>query len=607
MTRSRLVVAALAGLVLIVAPVIRWLVLPIVLGPFWRLSEAPACQVFRGGIVLTMDAQGSVAEAVGVRKGRIAAVGSAEDVERTMACSGEVEDLAGGALLPGFIEAHGHFPGAGLDAVAADLSAPPVGEVTTIAALIERMRRAMKRKSARGWVLGYGYDDTLLAERRHPTRDDLDRVSRERPLFVLHVSGHMGVANSAALAELGIGPKTPSPAGGEIVRDPTSGRATGLLREAAVYPARQRALDFSVFEQLSILRRATDLYARAGVTTVENGLATIDQIRGIARAVAFDVLPLRVVVWPSVEAYDALKRGELKLREGPRLILGATKLVADGSIQGYTAYLSQPYYVQPSSVFAKREPWRGYPTIDRRTLERWITRLYGEGRQVAVHANGDAAIDMVLDAVESARERFPVRDARTILVHAQMIRSDQISRAAALDVTPSFFVAHTWYWGDRHRDVFLGPVRAARISPLASADAAGLRYAIHLDTPVVPIDPLLLAWTAVERRTRSGRVLGASERIGVERALRAVTIDAAWQLRLEDRIGSIEVGKFADFVLLDADPRGDPATLRRRRVLATWVGGRRVLDLRNAGKGKDGDRGGVDGASATAAGSMGWE
>ncbi len=581
MTRARLVGFTLVGALVAAAIVVWWSILPGLLGPYWRLPQAPECQIFRDGIVLTMDPAGTVAEAVGVRRGRIVAVGAAGDVERAMPCAAVVESLDGGALLPGFIEAHGHFPGAGLDAVAADLSAPPIGDVTTIAALLDRMRTRMLRGSSRGWVFGYGYDDTLLAERRHPTREELDSVSSERPIFVLHVSGHMGVANSAALAELGIGPQTQSPAGGEIVRDPKTGRATGLLRETAVYPARRRALDFSMGEQLAILRRATDLYVRAGVTTVENGLASADQMRALARAVAFDVLPLRVVVWPSLEAHEALERGELNLRESPRFTVGATKIIADGSIQGYTAYLSQPYYVQPEGTRRDGEPWRGYPTIDKETLEREITMLYEEGSQVAVHANGDAAIDMVLEAVARARRQVPVNDARTILVHAQMMRPDQIRRALSLDVTPSFFVAHTWYWGDRHHDVFLGPERANRISPLASADAAGLRYAIHLDTPVVPINPLLLAWSAVERRTRSGRILGPHERVGVDRALRAVTIDAAWQLRIEDRVGSIEVGKLADFVLLDTDPRSSPHGLRERRVLGVWVGGRRVLDLRD--------------------------
>ncbi len=568
-----------------------FVVLPGLLGPYWRLPPAPDAQIFRGSSILTMDPYNTVAEAVGTRGDRIVAVGSYEEVRRAMPAGTPVEELGGGALLPGFIEAHGHFPGAGLDAVAADLNAPPIGDVGTIAELIERMK-AMEattgNASSRSWLLGFGYDDTLLAERRHPTRAELDRVSTERPIFVMHVSAHMGVVNSAALKELGIGPDTLPPAGGEIVRDPASGRATGLLRENAVYQARSRALDFGWRQQLAILRRATDKYVRAGVTTAQNGLASEAHLRGTASAIRLGMLPLRVVAWPDWETHEAIRTGRLSIASAPLLIIGATKLIADGSIQGYTGYLTEPYFVQPRATLgsqashAQGSPWRGYPTLDAQTLSARLAQLYRQGEQVAVHANGDAAIDMVLDAVEAAARTAPRKDPRTILIHAQMIRPDQIRRAQRLGITPSFFVAHTWYWGDRHYEIFLGPERAEHISPLASADAAGLRYTIHQDTPVVPIDPLLSVWTAVARQTTSGRILGERERVDVTRALRATTIDAAWQMRLEDRLGSVEPGKLADFVLLDRDPRADPERLRDLRVLATWVGGRKIYDARSA-------------------------
>jgi hypothetical protein len=205
-----------------------------------------------------------------------------------------------------------------------------------------------------------------------------------------------------------------------------------------------------------------------------------------------------------------------------------------------------------------------------------VTRYHEAGWQVAVHGNGDAAIDDILDAFEEARRAEPRPDARPVIVHAQTARDDQLDRMRELGAIPSFFVLHTFYWGDRHREIFLGPGRAARISPLASARARGLPFTIHCDTPVVPMEPLRLVWSAVNRITTSGAVLGTAERIEPMQALRAVTIDAAYQHFEEETKGSLEPGKLADLVILDRSPLEDPATIDRIRVLETIVGGRSV-------------------------------
>jgi predicted amidohydrolase YtcJ len=473
--------------------------------------------------------------------------------------------------VPGFIEAHGHFPGAGLVAVAADLNSPPIGPVKNIAEALEALKETDAGQPGDDWLIGFGYDDTMLEEKRHFTRADLDSVSTTRPILAMHISGHMAVVNSLALERFGITADTPDPPGGEIRKDPETGQPTGLLLETASRPLQLEALNMPPLQQVAVVRSAVDLYAAQGFTTVQNGLATLEQIKGMGGASKLGLIPQRLVVWPKDELGLEVAEGALDLDQhaSERVHIGAAKLVGDGSIQGYTGFLSEPYH-QPGE---HRADYRGYPNIDADTLSAQVKAIHCSEQQVAVHGNGDAAIDQFLDAWEAALEACPAEDARPVLVHAQMSRADQLERMKKLGVTPSFFSAHVYYWGDRHRDLFLGPERAARISPAASAVALELPFTTHLDAPIVPIDSMLQLWTPVARETSSGQALGPEERVSVEQALRAMTSDAAWQLRLEEQIGSIEPGKLADLVILSENPFDHDGDLRDIRIERTLVGG----------------------------------
>ncbi|MGB1142560.1 MAG: amidohydrolase, partial [Halioglobus sp.] len=267
----------------------------------------------------------------------------------------------------------------------------------------------------------------------------------------------------------------------------------------------------------------------------------------------------------------ALTSGEFSPDEHAtdRVLVGPVKLVADGSIQGYTGYLSQPYHVP----FHGDADYRGYPSIPREKLFTRVEQLHKAGYQLAIHGNGDQSIQDILDAFEAAQAAYPVEDPRLILIHSQMAREDQVARMKDLGVTPSFFTSHTWYWGDRHRDIFMGPERAATISPHGWAQQYGVRDTSHLDTPVVPMQPLQAVWSQVHRITFGGDVLGPEQRISVMDALRSVTIDAAWQVFQEDNRGSIEPGKFADFVVLSGNPLDDPMNMRSLKVDRTVIGG----------------------------------
>jgi predicted amidohydrolase YtcJ len=554
----------------------------------WRITlRPPVSQAFTGGRVLTMNADDDMAQAVLLRRDRIVAVGSDEKI-LSMAGPGTVfHDLAGRTLVPGLIDAHGHFPGTAMFNANVDLASPPVGDLDNIAQGIERLAERAAATPDGEWVLGFRYDDTLLADLRHFTRHDLDRASTSHLVLVVHVSGHLAVANTMALDELGITADTPDPEGGIIRREADGRTPDGVLEETAARPMMKRFMKVSPLKGLAMLREAAHEYVAQGVTTAQSGLTPATLLAGMATSSKLGVIPLRVEAWPDEEAARLWLAGDLDLDNNNTGLFkaGPIKLVADGSIQGFTGYLSEPYH----TPFNGDPDYRGYPHKPAEQLAELVTSIHVAGRQLAIHGNGDASIDDILDAVEAALLQRPDPDPRVILIHAQMARSDQLKRMKELGVTPSFFVAHTWYWGDRHYEIFMGPERAQRISPLREAADLGLRYTIHLDSPVVPMTPMLLLETAVRRVTSGGRVLGGGEQDGVDtgsdqrvtprEALRAMTIDAAWQIHAETERGSIEVGKLADLAVLSAGPdEVAPELIRDITVEMTIVGGRVVYE-----------------------------
>ena len=537
-----------------------------------RLPEPPAHQVFINGDVLTMDADNRVVEALSIRGDRIDLLGTTGDVMAAADDDTVVVDLRGRTLLPGFIDAHGHFPASAMNTIYADLNSPPIGTLITMDDVLAALNEQASGVPEGEWVVGFGYDDTLLEEKRHPTREELDQVSTVHPVVAMHVSGHMLVANSMALEIAGISADSPDPEGGVIGRLPGSQEPNGLLEETARLGIMQYLQDMSIFDGYRLMKAAAREYASVGVTTAQSGGVSRTLAQGLSLFSKLGVIPQRLVLFPfETEFGEDLLNGEYQAGDynGERLVMGAVKLVADGSIQGYTGYLSQPYY----TPYHGDAGYRGYPAIPREKLFEQVAALHQAGYQIAIHGNGDESIEDILDAFEAAQQQHPVDDPRMILIHAQMAREDQVSRMKALGVTPSFFSAHTWYWGDRHRDIFLGPERAAVISPARWAQDNSLRFSSHLDTPVTPMLPLQAVWSAVFRQTYGGDVLGPEQRISVMDALRAVTIDAAWQVFQEDNRGSLEPGKYADLVVLSGNPLNEPQAMRELQVEQTVIGG----------------------------------
>jgi predicted amidohydrolase YtcJ len=554
--------------------------------------EVTADAAWIGGTVLTMNADNDTASAVAIKDGRIIVVGTDSEVMATVGDDTALTDLNGKTMLPGFIDAHGHFPMAGDSALTqVAIQSPPVGTIKSIPELLEALRAKAAETPKGEWVFGMGYDDTLLAEKRHPTKEELDSVSVDHPVFAMHVSLHMGVANSALLEQAGITAATPAPEGGVIVLD-DAGETTGLLLESAMWMILALSPQPTEEQKLQGVAMASELYASQGVTTAQMGLAAPDVVDRINKAAKKGYLPIRTIVWPGMQQAAGLNDGSYKpVSADPDFVhIGAVKVIADGSIQGYTGYLSEPYYVQPEESHGddhgdhagEEGAYRGFPAMPAEALKELLVSLHMAGFQLAVHGNGDAAIDDILDGFAAMQAARPDADARSIIIHAQMARDDQLDRMKALSATPSFFSLHTYYWGDRHRDIFMGPERAFRMNPAKSATDKGVPFTIHADTPVVPMEPLRLAWSATNRLSSSGQRIGEAQRITGLQALRATTINAAWQSFLEGDRGSLEAGKRADLVILADNPLDRPETMDTITVLETIVGGNTVYLNDNA-------------------------
>jgi len=283
----------------------------------------------------------------------------------------------------------------------------------------------------------------------------------------------------------------------------------------------------------------------------------------------------RVALFPLLEEVEEeVLSGELTLSslEGGRVVVPRVKIIADGSIQGFTGYLAHPYH----TPYKGDMDYRGYPSVSRDDLFRLVSALYERQIQVAIHCNGDASLDDALDAIANAQQSHPWPEGRPLIIHAQMARQDQVQRMASLGVTPSFFSAHTFYWGDRHRAIFMGPERAENMSPARWAIESDVRYSSHMDTPVTPMLPLQAVWSQVYRISTGGQQIGDYQRVDVMTALRAVTIDAAWQVFMDDEIGSIEPGKAADLIVLSESPL-TAADLRDITVERTLIDGATVF------------------------------
>ena len=512
--------------------------------------------VYYGGDILTME-NGPMPEAVLVTDGRIARLGSREEL-----CSEpdvQLVDLKGHALLPAFIDPHSHIM-----AVARTLGMVDLSDAASFAEIQQKLRQYWEQEHpAPGeWVIGFGYDHNNLAEQAHPDREVLDAVSDQNPVLISHASGHMGVTNSAGLKALGVTAQTTDPEGGRIGRL-ANGEPSGFLEETA-FIARTAQIPLPPEERLlERISRAEDIYFRHGITTIQEGVCGRSEWTLLLKMAEQKRLRADVVCYADMVQHAALlaEYPEYVNQYRNRLKLGGYKIYLDGSPQGRTAWMTEPYEGEAE--------YRGYPVHSGEKVAGFLKKALREEAQLLAHCNGDAAAEQYLSCMEEAVLETGRRPVRPVMIHAQLVRPDQLSRMTELGMFASFFTAHSWYWGDVHLKNF-GRARAEKISPARSAMERGTAFTFHQDSPVIPPDMIETVWCAVNRVTKNGVSLDGGEKIPVLEALKAVTISAAAQYGEQAEKGSIREGKRADFVILSENPLQVPQDeLKRIRVEET--------------------------------------
>jgi predicted amidohydrolase YtcJ len=556
--------------------------------PVLATVSGPAELIFRGGSVVTVEEAQPLAQAVAVAGGRILAVGTDSEIMALATDATRIVDLAGATLLPGFLDGHGHFMNALQIVNWVNVSGPPVGPVSSIADAMAAVRAfAAERKPAKGeWIVGYGYDSNVLSDGREISRDDLDPVFPDNPVMLIHVSNHGCVLNSAGFKMAGIDENTPTPAGGLILRKPGTNVPDGLLMETAFLPLFANMPKPGEDDLLELIESAQAIYTSRGVTTAQEGATHKPDLEFLMRAAAQGRLKIDVVSLPMVLDIPALvaeyapdfRGGKMELPEtasaafgtyNKRLKLGGVKLFLDGSPQGKTAFWTEPLLTGGP---AGEKDYVGFPLFPPEPVNKAMAEFVEKGIQTYTHCNGDAAIDMVIDALSRAGVAA-AQDRRDVVVHSQFMRPDQLDSYVKLGISPSFFTGHTFFWGDVHIEN-VGIDRASFISPMAAAKAKGIRFGNHSDFSVTPMDPMLMMQSAILRTTRSGKVLGPDQRVDALTALRALTIDVAYQYREEGTKGSIAPGKLADLVILDRNPlTTDPAELLSIKTVETFKEG----------------------------------
>lgn len=548
-----------------------------------KQNNPSADLIFSNGTILTMNDKQPTVAAVAVKDGKIIYAGSLDKVMSFKTDSTKMVDLAGKTLTPGFIDPHSHFTMVGTMKILADLSPEPYGGVMDIPSLQKRLKDyIVEHKIPKGAVvLGNGYDDAIMKEHRHPTKEELDAVSTDHPIYILHASGHMGVANSKAIEQAGITASTPNPTGGVIVHNP-DGSLNGRMEENANI---QFAMKFrpvpSMEEVVKNMLAAQEDYLKYGQTTICDGRTMATDLKILQALADKKLLKVDVISYPDYDD-NASRLDELKKKFSyeNRFRIGGIKFTLDGSPQGRTAWLTEPYFKQAEG---ESKDYKGFPIYTDSALYANMRNVLQHGMTFQVHDNGDAAIDQALNTITRLKKEGIYNDSiRATLIHVQVSRPDQISKIKAAGVIPSYYVSHTYFWGDWHREVTLGEKRAAFISPCKAALDHNILFTLSHDAPVTPPDIITLFHTAVNRTTRTGYVLGPDQRISTAEALKAITINAAYQYKEEKNKGSIEKGKLADLVILDANPLTTaPSFLKDLKVLNTYKEGKLVYSLEN--------------------------
>lgn len=538
-------------------------------------QENNADKIFLGGDIITVDDNNPEVQAVAVRNGKIQAIGSETEVLKYEGSNTEVIDLKGNTLMPGFIDIHTHPI---LSAKTAELIDVSGFNHKNQAEVMESLKTGIEEKGSGEWAIAYGWDPAILRNLEIPTLKELDQIAPENPLFIIAQTIHSGFANSLALEAAGITKDTPNPEGGYFDKD-ENGELTGLIVEVG---AMEKIFDATVkyprAAYLYLLTKQMETYSKAGYTTiVAPGLGPIipKHIQSLQEVAEHPNAPVRVFTYP---LFDRLEKTDFKPSQGNQKfkVLGP-KFWIDGSPYAGGMAMNEPYLDNEftRNKLGIKSGEKGHLTYDDERLFSLVNKFHKEGWQIAAHIQGERAAKQFLDAVEKVQQSFPRKDFRHRMEHNALVTSEQLKRAFKLGVTPSFYIDHIYYYGDALKEVIVGPKRASRFMPINSAKKAGHRFTLHTDSPSSPIGVLRMMRVAVTRKTRSGKyVLGRDEAITVDDAIKAVTINAAWQIFEEDTRGSLKVGKLADFTVLSRNLKKiPPEEWRSVEIIGTYLSG----------------------------------
>jgi predicted amidohydrolase YtcJ len=547
--------------------------------PAFGQPSTAADAIYVGGDIVTMNDKAPSAQALAVKDGRILAVGDRKVLESNhKGAKTKVVNLAGKTLLPGFIDAHSHYFSSLTVANQCNLYAPPAGPAKDVPSIITAIRKfAADKKIPKGEVIQcYGYDENVMPGGRLLNRDDLDKAFPNNPVLAGHVSMHGAVLNSAAMKKWNLSAETKTPPGGVIVRKPGTNEPYGLIMETAYLPIFASLPKPTSAQEVEWSIAGQKLYAAAGVTTAHEGATHAAELALMQRAAKSGGYVIDVIAYPFITELEAV------LKDNPvsgwqkydyRLKIGGVKVTIDGSPQGRTAFFTKPYLTGGPGG---EKDWSGELTAPQEVVNKAVKAVYDLNVPLNLHANGDGAIDAFIKAHEIAAASDLGKERNVTMIHAQFTRKDQIDKYVAYKIRPSFYTLHTYYFAEAHI-ANRGKQQAMYISPMRDAIDKGLQPTNHTDFVVTPLDQMFMLWSAVNRVSRAGALIGADQRVTPMEGLKAMTIWAADQHREGDIKGSLEAGKLADLVILDKNPlKAKPMAIKDIKVVETIKEGKSI-------------------------------
>ncbi|WP_295162872.1 amidohydrolase [uncultured Brachyspira sp.] len=509
-------------------------------------------KVYHNGNIITMKGDNEetiYAKAVEVRDNTIMKVAYTDEDKKSLINNvyAEIIDLEGKTLMPSFIDSHSHLVRFAQSLATADLTGS--SSMLDIAERITNYIEINKLPSD-AWVIGFGYDNNLLPNKKNPNRDDLDKISDTHPIFITHASGHVGAMNSKALEKLGVNENTPDIQGGVIERYPNSRKPTGYMEETAFMHYSQN-VEFPLTDKdlMNFINQAEDIYLKYGITTAQDSLISAAEFPIINNMITNNKFKIDIIGFIDLKNSAFLYESNRSMTAdySNRFKIGGYKIFLDGSPQAKTAWLEKPYASGPAG-------YRGYGIYNNTDVEKYVEKALDNKMQLQAHCNGDAAADQYINAFSNVMiKRNTTNNYRAVLVHSQIIRKEQYASMSNLNIIPSIFAAHIYYWGDTHI-ANLGMERASQISASKTALNNNLSFTYHQDTPVIKPNMIETIWCAVNRITKDGILLGENQKVTPYEALKAVTINAAYQNNEEDIKGTLEEGKLADLVILSGNP-----------------------------------------------------